>query len=105
MPIMTYPADWPRCPACGEPALDGHITCGRVQCDEHRQRRKGERWGVLARRSSSSQFGAATAWCKDETSPTGLLLFDTHEKAATMAEHYNSRTVSPNVSYVAARYE
>jgi len=37
---MTYPADWPRCPACGEPALDGHITCGSVACneDEHRRR-------------------------------------------------------------------
>src|SRR5262245_31751524 len=60
-----------------------------------------EKWGVLARRSSGSVCGAATAWCKDGTSPTGLLLFDSHEKARTMAEHYNARTVSPNVSYVA----
>lgn len=29
-----YPRDWPRCPACGDHALDGHITCGRVECDE-----------------------------------------------------------------------
>ena len=29
-----YPATWPRCPACGRPALDGHITCGSAHCDE-----------------------------------------------------------------------
>jgi hypothetical protein len=29
-----YPGGWPACPACGEPAMDGHITCGRMQCDE-----------------------------------------------------------------------
>lgn len=29
-----YPADWPRCPSCGAPALDGHITCGDVRCEE-----------------------------------------------------------------------
>jgi len=28
---MNYPADWPRC-RCGEPVLDGHLTCGRVEC-------------------------------------------------------------------------
>jgi hypothetical protein len=28
-----------RCPACGGVALDGHITCGRFECDEHGQRR------------------------------------------------------------------
>src|SRR4029077_618245 len=29
-----YPADWPKCAAgCGLPALDGHATCGRVQCN------------------------------------------------------------------------
>src|SRR5262245_27680831 len=36
---MSYPADWPRCPKCGEPALDGHITCGKFECDEHGTRR------------------------------------------------------------------
>lgn len=29
-----YPHDWPRCPGCGKPALDGHITCGDAGCDE-----------------------------------------------------------------------
>lgn len=33
-----YPPDWPRCPVCDEPALDGHITCGSVGCDEGGQR-------------------------------------------------------------------
>jgi hypothetical protein len=30
---MNYPNDWPRC-ACGEPVLDGHLTCGDVACNE-----------------------------------------------------------------------
>ena len=29
-----YPRDWPDCPGCGRPALDGHITCGEAACDE-----------------------------------------------------------------------
>jgi hypothetical protein len=33
-----YPDDWPRCPGCGDFALDGHITCGRAQCNERGQR-------------------------------------------------------------------
>lgn len=34
---MTYPPNWPRC-RCGEPVLDGHLTCGRVECDEAQAR-------------------------------------------------------------------
>jgi hypothetical protein len=33
MADMTYPEGWPRC-KCGDYALDGHLTCGRVECDE-----------------------------------------------------------------------
>lgn len=33
-----YPKDWPKCPGCGEPALDGHITCGKLECDERAAR-------------------------------------------------------------------
>lgn len=33
-----YPSDWPRCPGCGQPALDGHITCGDVRCGEGSRR-------------------------------------------------------------------
>lgn len=45
---MGYPTDWPRCPCCGDFALDGHITCGRFQCNEGEQRRKRdeERWAI-----------------------------------------------------------
>jgi hypothetical protein len=32
--MIGYPPDWPKCPGCGLPAMDGHITCGRVECDE-----------------------------------------------------------------------
>jgi hypothetical protein len=33
-----YPTTWPRCPVCGDYALDGHITCGRASCPEWVQR-------------------------------------------------------------------
>lgn len=33
-----YPEGWPRCPVCGDSALDGHLTCGRIECDEKGQR-------------------------------------------------------------------
>lgn len=35
-----YPPDWPKCPSCGEPALDGHITCGSVLCNEAGRRQE-----------------------------------------------------------------
>lgn len=35
-----YPTDWPRCPKCDKPALDGHITCGSWECGESEERRK-----------------------------------------------------------------
>jgi hypothetical protein len=37
---MNYPKDWPRCPQCDDFALDGHITCGRLECDEALERDK-----------------------------------------------------------------
>lgn len=33
-----YPPGWPKCPSCGLPALDGHITCGKLDCNEQRHR-------------------------------------------------------------------
>lgn len=33
-----YPRDWPKCVRCDDFALDGHLTCGRVECDEGRAR-------------------------------------------------------------------
>jgi hypothetical protein len=33
-PPPSYPPGWPKCPNCGAPALDGHITCGNVECAE-----------------------------------------------------------------------
>jgi hypothetical protein len=42
---MSFPDNWPRCPVCDDYALDGHITCGRVECNESEQRNKrGELW-------------------------------------------------------------
>jgi hypothetical protein len=31
---LVYPDGWPRCPSCGDPVLDGHITCGDARCNE-----------------------------------------------------------------------
>jgi len=27
-----YPEDWPKCPGCGLPVMDGHATCGDASC-------------------------------------------------------------------------
>lgn len=35
--MPAYPPNWPRC-ACGFPVLDGHLTCGRQECDEAKAR-------------------------------------------------------------------
>ena len=40
MTWTSFPDNWPRCPVCGFPALDGHITCGSANCNEGEQRRK-----------------------------------------------------------------
>ncbi|HSZ58578.1 MAG TPA: hypothetical protein VK797_23120 [Tepidisphaeraceae bacterium] len=37
-PTEGYPPGWPKCPGCGRPALDGHITCGDVRCSEGSRR-------------------------------------------------------------------
>lgn len=34
-----YPDSWPKCPACGDFSLDGHLTCGKLQCNEAAARR------------------------------------------------------------------
>lgn len=41
----TYPPDWPKCPGCSEPAMDGHITCGKVECNEAGRRAEATRPG------------------------------------------------------------
>ena len=32
--ILGYPSGWSSCTYCDLPALDGHLTCGRVECNE-----------------------------------------------------------------------
>jgi hypothetical protein len=34
-----YPEGWPRCVSCGDEAMDGHLTCGRANCNEGPARR------------------------------------------------------------------
>lgn len=29
---MTYPPNWPKCPHCGDPCMDGKATCGNSVC-------------------------------------------------------------------------
>ncbi len=43
---MIYPKDWPKCPKCGDNALDGHVTCGQWKCNEGltRRERDAEHW-------------------------------------------------------------
>jgi hypothetical protein len=36
-----YPPDWPKC-HCGLPVMDGHLTCGKLECDEGGTRRRVE---------------------------------------------------------------
>jgi hypothetical protein len=36
-------SDWPRCPNCGDYALDGQSTCGRPWCDEVCRRGQSEK--------------------------------------------------------------
>jgi hypothetical protein len=38
MSVYLYPENWPSCPYCGEPALDGHLTCGSATCSESQAR-------------------------------------------------------------------
>lgn len=38
-----YPSDWPRCVRCDLPALDAHLTCGSVECDESGARYREQR--------------------------------------------------------------
>ena len=33
---LGYPKDWPKCPSCGLPVLDGHRTCGNFFCGPER---------------------------------------------------------------------
>jgi len=42
-----YPKDWPRC-HCGEPVLDGHLTCGNIACDEAAARDQRQREWVAS---------------------------------------------------------
>jgi hypothetical protein len=48
--MTDYPTTWPRCPSCGKPALDGHLTCGAAACNEGEARRLEERrWRLRTR--------------------------------------------------------
>lgn len=52
--IKTYPAHWPKCPSCGGPAMDGHITCGRAACDETGERERAVERGRMAAQAAQT---------------------------------------------------
>jgi hypothetical protein len=68
---MDYPKDWPRCPHCGAPALDGRITCGSFQCDEHGTRRARARAlsAVSAREQRERKDALLREWSDFDRTP------------------------------------
>jgi len=74
---MSYPEGWPRCPACGDYAMDGHITCGRWQCDEGRHR--GESYFNSDQRDYMRWLDRVPA---EKLAPCGWYLLDDCEKHA-----------------------
>ena len=57
-----YPPDWPACPVCGAPAMDGHMTCGGVACRESEQRARLEH-GMI----THADVEAALDWLQSRT--------------------------------------
>lgn len=55
-----YPANWPRCPNCGDFAVDGHITCGRLECNEGSARRAQSREQYLCTLCHTNTVDAAS---------------------------------------------
>lgn len=52
-----YPPDWPKCPHCDDPALDGKATCGRVAC---------VRAAKAADRAAVAHLAAAVAFAQEK---------------------------------------
>jgi hypothetical protein len=53
--------DWPRCPNCGDYALDGQATCGRPWCEKVLQQEQRENRGFEhpCERASQAVLGRA----------------------------------------------
>ena len=65
------------------------------------QYRTPRRYRILCIRSGASQFGAATAWAKDNG---GILEYATLDEAKAQALKWNGSRVSGNVTYAAKEY-
>ena len=59
-------------------------------------------WGIWARRSAGSIFGAAEAWLKSDGK---LMTFDTYEEAHMEAKSLMEKSCTGNVSYSAKPME
>ena len=61
-------------------------------------------WGIVAKRSGGSIFGATTSWAKDSDGETAV--FDSEEAARTQADKWNASLTSDlNVNYHVAPLE
>ena len=67
-----YPTNWPRCPKCNDYALDGHITCGRFECNEGETRRERAGWQRIdpARDATAIRIGGNVNATEPKAGPT-----------------------------------
>lgn len=79
MSDAPYPPDWPRC-VCGDFALDGKATCGRVEC------KLGSRSCPVCDQSSDREGFYAPA-PDDKT----LVIYPIYEKPKDFPEEYVAR--------------
>ncbi|HEX2925298.1 MAG TPA: hypothetical protein VHP38_03415 [Ruminiclostridium sp.] len=61
-----------------------------------------KKYGVWAKRSAASVFGAAEAWLKSEGKP---MIFDTYEEAKATADLLMKETHTSNVTYLPKKME
>src|SRR2546427_4044550 len=68
-----YPPDWPRCPVCDEYALDGHITCGKAECNEAEQR---VRWqhGMMTKQEEECALNSLPPTSSSTNSPKSAVV-------------------------------
>ena len=50
-----YPQNWPLCPECGQPTMDGKVTCGRSACGGLQSRHKSPYRSADARMEDTSE--------------------------------------------------
>lgn len=74
------------------------IPVRRISAEQIQGGQTMEKYGIWARRSAASLYGASEAWVKQEGEP---LTFNTYEEAASEARRLMENTCTPNASYFA----